>query len=152
MRVAIRVAKEAAAKPGGNPNGETNEKDPRRIRPWAMRLDRHHDAFSGDAVFACRDAGETLAFIATMKLLAKAGWDVVGLALTANAATLLHNAGGLRVLTLPDLGVRQSLRRGDTLSLGQLHAIQEALQDTTRLVTGLVSAVQLQLLLTGCLS
>lgn len=149
MRITIRVAKEAAAKPGGNPNGVVpapdQAHDPSRILPWAMRLDRQHDVFSSDAVFVCRDAGETLAFIATMKLLAIAGWDVVGLALTANAATLLHNAGGLRVLTLPDLGVRQSLRRDDTLSLGQLHAIQEALQDTTRLVTGLVSAVQLQL-------
>jgi len=126
--------------------------EPDRVPEWALRLyqpsssSQDSPPLTADAAFACRDAGETLAFLPAMRLLAAEGWDVLGLALTSNAARILHDAQGIRVATLQDLGVhRTDLPRDETLSVPQLHTVRESLHVTRRFVTGLVSAVQLQL-------
>jgi len=111
-----------------------------------------------DALFVCRDTGETLAFLPSMRKLNIKGWDTLALTITKNAAKLLNNTGarhstqmfyriqnpnfpnpkGVRTVTLEELGVNfgRDLLRNESLSTLQLETLRRNMIVARRLVIG----------------
>ena len=126
----------AAAVPRGRSSGEA-------LRPGAL--------------FLCRDAGETLAFLPVLQLMngnrshatpADAP-RAVALATTLNAAQHLSSLPAATVLTwerlgLPGVTSQQFLDRNATLRPDSLHALLSQLRPRV-VVSGLVSSIQYQL-------